>query len=51
MKDRAYYQKVKEGENLTIVSCITASGRYMTPILILIDQSLIGGVVTKKEMK
>ena len=44
MKDRAYYQKVKEGEHLTIVSCITASGKYMTPVLIFTDQfvSVIG---------
>ena len=40
MKDRAYYQKVKEGEHLIIVSCITASGKYMTPVLIFSGQSV-----------
>ena len=40
MKDRAYYQKVKEGEHLIIVSCITASGKYMIPVLIFTGQSV-----------
>lgn len=40
MKDRAYYQKVKEGEYLTIVICITASGKYITRVLIFTDQSV-----------